>query len=301
MTSPFSFNMPEKVTTMVLKSPQYVKAADGIDLAYYDFIPEKPSTVMIFYHGGGAWSMALYQYMARQLCEIYGMGVYLFDIRGHGNSQGPRGDASSAQAVWEDISTAIYFVKNRHVNAKIVLGGHSSGAGLVLNYSGWCKKLMIDGYVFLAPFLGSRSGTTYEYSDPSRRFIKEVRLFPLLVYVFTKSYFFDHTPVIFFNYPDQEKAKDSLLLESYTCAMAHAVTPNNPQQLFEKLDTPFLLLVGQDDEQFIPEKVIALSQSATRVIAHSKMRIMPSVTHLSVVIESPEFIAQEFLGALQSE
>lgn len=289
-TGPFSFQFPEAVTNVTLQPPKHIKASDGIDLAYYNFVPKKPKTIMVFYHGSGIWSNQLYQYMAQQLMKKHNLGTYLFDIRGHGHSQGPRGDAPSTEQVWQDISSAIDFVQEKHADCKIVLGGHSSGAGLVLNYANWHKHPAVSSYVFLAPFLGTRSGTLREHSNPENQFIKKVRLVPLLLHLVTKGYLFAHTPVIFFNYPEAEKQKDAHILEFYTNTMTQAITPNDPQALFAQLDKPFFLAIGACDEQFIPEKVIAFHEYAQQVKDNSVSQIIPEATHLSLLIDAPEIV-----------
>ena len=235
--------------------------------------------------------MSMYQYMAQKLQE-YGIGTYLFDIRGHGNSQGPRGDAPSAQQVWIDVSSAIEFAQKLYQEAPIVLGGHSSGAGLILNYADWKKDSMVTAYVLLAPFLGPRSDTSYEQKDPEKRFVKKVRLFKLILNMITKGYFFEHDPVVFFNYPTKEKEKDERLLEAYTCAMSTATTPSDPRAIFGNLSKPFLLLIGENDEQFIPKQILSFHQSAKFVKESSISQLLPGAKHLTVVTESPSKIVQ---------
>lgn len=297
ITGPFSFQFPDEVTNLALQSPQQIKASDGIDLAYYDFVPNQPETVMVFYHGSGIWSNQLYQYMAQELAQKHRIGTYLFDVRGHGHSQGPRGDAPSTEQVWKDISSALDFVQAKHPGCKIILGGHSSGAGLVLNYASWHKHPAVSSYVFLAPFLGTRSGTLREHSNPETQFIKKVRLVPLLLHLLTRGYLFAHTPVIFFNYPEAEKQKDAHILEFYTNTMTQAITPNNPQALFAELSKPFFLANGAADEQFIPEKVVAFHEHAVRVKDESVSQIIPDATHLSILLDAPD-ILKAFLVSL---
>lgn len=292
MATPFSFSMPEQVTNLTLRKPQYLKGSDDIKLAYYEFVPVSSEAIMIFYHGAGIWSTRMYQYMARQLADNHNIGTYLFDIRGHGNSQGPRGDAPSSEQVWQDISSAIDFVHKKHPSCKIVLGGHSSGAGLALNYSNWQERKDVAGYVLLAPFLGGQSGVSYEHTDPEKQFAKDVRLFPLIVNAITGGLFFEHTPVIYFNYPEQEKQKDAHILESYTCTMSKATGPYDAKEVFTELDKPFLMLIGSSDEQFIPEKVVDFGQYAKLVNDRSMSQIVPGATHLGLVIEAPAIIAQ---------
>jgi len=293
MSNPFSFEFPEAVHNIILKSPKYILASDNIKLAYYDFLPSQPKVIIIFYHGGGAWSNQIYQYMAEQLNKKYNIATYLFDIRGHGNSQGPRGDATTTEQVFHDISSAIDFVSSKYPKCPVFLGGHSSGAGLILNYNNWNKNPKINGYILLAPFLGPQSKTAYEHNDSSRRFIKHVRFIPLILHALSNGFLFAHTPVIFFNYPILEKEKDHYLLEYYTNTMAQATTPYDAKEIFTNLNNSYCLLIGELDEQFIPEKVISFTQFAKQIINdHSIFKIISQSSHLSIVIEAPCIIAQ---------
>ncbi len=285
MSQPFSFQFPDEVSSLVLQQPKFIKASDGLELAYYDFVPENPAKILVFYHGGGVWSNQLYQYMAQELKNNHNIGTYLFDIRGHGNSQGPRGDAPSTDQVWQDVSSAIDFVHALHPNKTIILGGHSSGAGLILNYCCWKEHPAIAEYLFLAPFLGVRSGTAYEHIEVEKRFVKSVRIVPLIMSILSRGYLFAHTPVIFLNYPESERQKDSHLLEYYTSAMALATTPNDAQQLLAKLNKPVSVLIGECDEQFDPNKVIKLIKQAVLDQNQSVLKIIPQATHLSIVTE----------------
>jgi acylglycerol lipase len=81
------------------KQPLFIKASDGSKLAYYEYMPKSPKAIILFYHGAGFYSSALYQNFAKELAEKYSIGCYLFDIRGHGNSEGTRGDAPSINQV----------------------------------------------------------------------------------------------------------------------------------------------------------------------------------------------------------
>lgn len=291
----FSFTLLDSLTDAITHEPQYLKASDGILLAYYPFMPTQPHAIIIFYHGGGAWSSKLYQAMAQRLMQNYQIGTYLVDIRGHGNSEGPRGDTPSPQQVWQDITTMIDVVKKKHPDTSLFLGGHSSGAGLVLNYAGWEQHAKISGYLFLAPFLGSTSQTSYEHKDPQKRFIKKVRLLPLLLNAITNGALYAHTPVIFFNYSEEQLRNDPLLLTSYTCAMAQAVTPQQPKKLFAQLHKPFLLAIGSQDEQFIPHKIVAFKEYAYHVKDNSYATIIPHATHLSIVLDAIPTIAEKIM------
>ena len=281
----FKYNFPAGVSNFPLQQPNSIKATDGAALAYYAFVPKKPEKALIFYHGGGAWSGKLYQYFATQLQQRDNIAVYLFDIRGHGHSEGPRGDAPCAEQVWQDITTAIDFVHQNHPSLPITLGGHSSGAGLVLNYNRWHRHPAVHDYLFLAPFLGPRANTHYEYANIEKRFIKKVRLIPLLIYAILGKRWFVHTPVIYFNYPQTMREQDPFLLTSYTNAMADAVTPDDPVKAIQALQYPYTVCIGTDDEQFDPQKTTAFFRNNTAKEVEATINIVPEVTHFSLLYE----------------
>lgn len=129
MSQPFSITQVKiETANFECKQPSFLTSHDDIKLAYYAFVPENTKAAVIFYHGGGAWSMPMYQLMAREASERYAIAVYLFDIRGHGHSQGSRGDAPSPQHLWRDIDVAFDMVTKENSEMPIMLAGHSSGA-----------------------------------------------------------------------------------------------------------------------------------------------------------------------------
>ena len=100
--SPFSFSeILAPAEEQAKPEPVKIKASDGVELAVFIYEPKKSADIaLVFYHGGGAYSGAGYQYMARGLADQFGITVYLPDIRGHGVSGGSRGDAPSKEQVW---------------------------------------------------------------------------------------------------------------------------------------------------------------------------------------------------------
>src|SRR5205807_1814406 len=166
--------------------------------------------------------------------------VYLFDIRGHGRSEGPRGDAPSSKQVFDDVDTACDFVRKQHPGCPLYLAGHSSGAGLLINYAANSKKQNVDGYIFLAPFLGSDAGTDIKYEEKEKDFVHKAKGWALIGHALSKGVLFAHTPAVFFNYSALQK-NDPLLLSYYTCAMAFAVFPHNAKELLTKISAPCAL------------------------------------------------------------
>lgn len=288
---PFSLEKLEFLKDFKVKKPLFIKASDGIDLAYYySYIPESPKAIVLFYHRAGFYSSssALYQHFAQELAEKHEIGCYLFDIRGHGNSQGNRGDAPGIKQLWGDVTTAIYFVSKQHPELPLYLGGHSSDGGMVLNYNNYHHHPLLNGYLFIAPYLGRNSDALQKHDDPAASFVKNVR-------VWVGGYLFAHTRAVYFNYPEELLLKDPKIVDSYTATMMAATSPENPQELFAKIDKPFGLFAAENDEQFIAQKIIDYKKHAPTIVANNSIAQIVSDTHhldilLSVADDCAQFI-----------
>jgi hypothetical protein len=75
---PFSFTEIMNAKPVTLINPQYLKASDGINLAYYQFCPEKrPIASIIFIHGAGAHCyLPHYQPIGYELKNKYNIETY---------------------------------------------------------------------------------------------------------------------------------------------------------------------------------------------------------------------------------
>ena len=237
--------------------------------------------------------------MAQETSKLYDISMYLIDIRGHGHSQGPRGDTSSRTQVWDDIDTVIDFVTAQHPNIPILLAGHSAGCGLIINYLAQKKEDNVDGYIFLAPFFGSDSGTTKEEIDPSKQFVKPKK-WALIAYALSGGQLFSHTPAIFFNAPEWLGKPDPLILSHYTCAMAMAMFPYNAKEIVSKITKPYALFIGREDERLDATKVMVYQeyfQNKNRLTA----RIIPDTDHRSILLEAPLLFEEAWKKFSQQE
>lgn len=106
---------------------------------------ERKETAILIFHGVTAYS-GPYKMIAAPLMEL-GFTVYGLDLRGHGLSDGNRGDYPSIERLIKDLCESIQFVKQYH--DKVVILGHSLGvlsATFVMNN---CLET-IDGAVLLS-------------------------------------------------------------------------------------------------------------------------------------------------------
>ena len=279
-----------------ITDPCFIKTSDNIHLAFYPYTPlEKPRRVLLFVHGGGACSSLGYQYLAETLSAGYRTAVYLLDLRGHGLSGGPRGDAPSWERVWRDLSEMIDLVKDGNPGIPLLLGGHSSGGGLVLNYAGWRNRRTADGYVFIAPKWGYASKAD-RYSvgrDPFAR----IRPGRIILNQLTGGILFDHSDAVEMNYSGDRKKAQPLLVDRYTCSMVKAVTPANPKKQFGKINRPFSIFIGAEDELFLPDRTVEMAQYAKKSLRNrSKTAVLPNQNHLGILRSAGMLIGTFFEG-----
>ncbi len=291
-TVPFLLQELHILKDFPLQKPEFITASDGCKLAYYSYVPENPRSFVVFYHGAGFYSGALYQYFAKQLAEEHSIGCYLFDIRGHGASQGPRGDTPTTKQVFDDVTTAIDFVGGTHPHIPVFLGGHSSGGGLVLTYSAGNNHPLLKGSLLIAPYLGRNSEALKSHANPASSFIKSVRVWVFIVNGITGGYLCNHTPAVFFNYPPHLLQNHPLIVTSYTPAMLAATSPESPRELFGKLTKPIALFAAEHDEQFDAQKLLMYKKCLPEVgVAHSVFAQIPHAHHLDCMLHAARYCA----------
>lgn len=318
MPEPFSFQELSAPTEdddsgePVPTSTTTVKASDGVDLAVHVYEPpnsnsstKTKTTALVLYHGGGAHALAGYPHIGKGLARKHGITVYLPDLRGHGTSGGPRGDAPSPQQVWRDIDSVLAMVDSTHQHSKIFLGGHSSGGGLVVNYATAHKKdgdtdskvldpVELDGYVLVAPELGYLSKT----ARPGRTDFASVRIWPFIVNAIFG--WLANYKAVRFHYPAKLLEDDPGMVGFNTVGMANAITPESPREQLSTMTAtkgaiPVALWVGADDELFTAEKVAAFVDTTTN---HNNVaEVLPEKNHLGILVDIHEPIGQ-WIGKL---
>jgi len=245
MTNPaFSYQELLDAGNTGLEKLEFLKASDATPLAYRRYVPASPSAALLFIHGGGAHSGAGYQTLATGIRERHNIAVYTPDLRGHGASDGRRGDAPSVERVWKDVSDFIQNIRRLHPGLPVVLGGHSSGGGPALNYATWVKGEPVDAYAFLAPEFGFRSGTERKGHLP----FASANVPAFILNAMSGGLLLGHYYAVRFKLPKEVQAQDPLLLSAYAVNMANAVTPPAPQRQFAGLAHPYGLWIGEEDE-----------------------------------------------------
>lgn len=287
MEEAFSFVELQNAAEVIIPELQYLNSNDLVKMAYHEYIPEQIDAVLIFYHGGGAYSEAGYQHIGSGLSKDYNILVVTPDLRGHGDSEGDQGDAPSIEQVFEDVTNFITFFKEKYPDKELFLGGHSSGAGLVLNYSSWKKREEVGGYLFLSPQLGFRS-KTQKKENTFATAIEE------LFVSNSMSGTDGNSMAVFFNYPE-EVLKQTKNIGSITVNMANAITPEAPARQIKKLDQPAAVWIGEYDEVFHAEKVIALFEKKNPEVY---TELLEGEKHLSILLTAADYLGIWLQGEL---
>ena len=280
--SPFSFEELRNAERVFVPPLQYLKAGDDVTLAYRAYIPSEISAVLIFYHGAGAHSGVTYPYIGDGLSKHFNIAVYTPDMRGHGFSGGERGDAPSSEQVLDDISTFIRSVRAKHPGKALFLGGHSAGCGLVLNYSDIKKPEKVEGYVFLSPYLGFRSKTDRENNPHPFATAKE-ELFVKHALHGTEG----HSKAVFYHYPEEVLEANPEMVTAITVNLSNAVTPSSPWMQILSLNAPLAMWIGENDEAFDPDKVVAFIKSSK---PESELTILKDESHLSIILNAARYL-----------
>jgi alpha-beta hydrolase superfamily lysophospholipase len=291
----FSFQELRKAGTVSLPAVEFITAADGVQLAYRGYVPPSPRAAVLFYHGGGAHSGAGYQFLGHGLETQYAAAVTMPDIRGHGASGGPRGDAPSPLQVWEDITPFIRKMRADFPQLPLFLGGHSSGAALVLNYASQARHEPVDGYLFLSPQLGANA----HIDRPSQAApFARVDGSAFGAYFASGGTAHGHDHAVQFNYPPAVLSADPGLVAAITVNMSIALIPTAPDKAFASLEYPFGLWIGAEDELFIPDRVLAFADLASAVRSASQAGSIPDAKHLSVLVRAHETIGNWIVSRL---
>ena len=107
---------------------------DGLEMYARGWVPEgQPKAVVCLVHGLGE-HVNRYNHVGEAFARA-GYALQGFDLRGHGQSDGPRGHTPSYQNLLDDISDFLADAKKRYPGLPLFLYGHSMGGNQVINYA----------------------------------------------------------------------------------------------------------------------------------------------------------------------
>ncbi len=128
----------------------YFEGMNGCSLYAQCWLPEvSPRAVIAFVHGVGDHS-GRYMNIVNHLVSNQ-IGVYGYDLRGHGNSPGQRGHINSWVEYRTDLWNYINLIGSQQSGHLIFLLGHSMGALIALDYVLWENEQIAGVIISGAP------------------------------------------------------------------------------------------------------------------------------------------------------
>ena len=109
-----------------------LKKTDKGIIQGYTWPLEEPAKVVCIIHGIGEYA-GRYDRVAEAF-RSKRIAVLSMDLRGHGNSVGPKGHCAPRKDVLDDVSELILYARRMYPDRDIVLYGHSMGGNIALDY-----------------------------------------------------------------------------------------------------------------------------------------------------------------------
>jgi non-heme chloroperoxidase len=243
----------------------------------YRYYPSKSENVIILLHGSG-WHSKYFLPLAEYLGDQNLGHVYTPDLRGHGIAPAKRGDIDYIKQYEDDLVDLIKLIKTKHPNSKLILGGHSSGGGLAVRFAGSKYGEQVDALLLLTPFLKYNAPTVKPKSGGwvSVHMPRIIGL-SMLNNVFMRK--LNYLPVIDFNMPKEYRDGTETLTYSYRLNTGYA--PKNYKKDFKSIHQKTLILVGSNDESFVPEMFEPTVSKYKRDVI---VKILMNVTHMGLVM-----------------
>lgn len=130
----------------------WLAGTNGLELYYQRWLSDCPTQAVIaMVHGLGShsgWFMTLAQTLV-----TYGYGIYAIDLRGHGQSPGPRGHINDWAEFRSDLQQFWQLIQAQNPGLSCFALGHSLGAMVTLDYALHYPETL-TGIITLAPAIG---------------------------------------------------------------------------------------------------------------------------------------------------
>jgi len=219
------------------KGPHYlISTSDGKKLFLRVWEPENPSKIAILIlHGITAYS-GPYEMLGVPLSRI-GYTVYGLDLRGHGLSDGIRGDYPSKERFVKDLRESILFLKEKHPT--LILLGHSLGVITALIASNFYLK-EINGLILISAAREAKPGVYNKMSIPTK------------LKILSSSIIKPSKPIISYYRDGMTGVNDPLYNFKYTLRFMKIFNVKK-LNIPDKFEIPIAIAIGEHDEIFSVE------------------------------------------------
>ncbi|MDF1854333.1 alpha/beta fold hydrolase [Pseudooceanicola sp.] len=253
-----------------------VKKRDGTELAVRHLPGPPGAPLLILVHGSG-WHGGQFDGLARVLAER--AEVLVPDLRGHGAAPVRRGDVDYIGQLEDDLADLI--AAYRQEGQKVVLGGHSSGGGLVVRFAGGTQGGMLDAAVLMAPFLQYDAPVTRPNSGGWAHVLTR-RIIGLSMLNAVRIRALNHLTIIEFNMPEAARngPQGHLATLAYSYRMNTSYGPRRDYKADIAALPDFVLIAGAEDEAFVADGYEPLMSEVTD---KGHYLLVPGTGHLDIV------------------
>ena len=283
----------------VVATPDMVAVRDGRKMACHRSSPEHPVARLFFLHGS-TYNARRYAAIAKTAMQA-GIEVILLDRRGHGMSEGERGDVDYIGQLEDDLADIIqHYGTISHLPT--IVGGHSGGSMIVLRYLNKYGESAVDGLIIVAPAI-SRSHEAFRFDRPDSardyrmRYFRDkrstnpppesaLRHIPVMNgKLFWAAWclpFLRHRTVLRFPASEKMAQMEGRVL-NYSYNMVSSQDPKNYVEAFSALRIPTLLTIGENDEFLNGEFLPTLFNWHMHPDMDKELIVMPKANHLSII------------------
>jgi non-heme chloroperoxidase len=252
------------------------KCRDNIDLNYR-YYESDSNNVLILIHGSG-WHSDYFLPLAQYISNKNIAHVYTPNLRGHGKNPKRRGDIAYINQLEDDLADFISIIKQKHTSSKIILGGHSSGGGLVTRFAGSKYRDESDAYLLLAPYLKYNAPTT-KINSGGWALPHTPRIIGLSMLNNIGIKMFNYLKIIDFNLPKDYRNGTETLSYSYRLNIGYA--PRNYKKDLKTIQKEILVVSGKSDEVLHSEK---FPTEITKYNTKALVKVIENVTHMGIVV-----------------
>lgn len=246
----------------------HFRTKDQLDLFAQGWQPEATCKgVICLIHGLGEHS-SRYTWVAETFCQE-GYALYSFDLRGHGQSPGKRGDTSGFESFMDDIGLFLETVSARFPHLPQVLYGHSLGGLLMLNY-------LVRRQPPVIAAISSAAGLRTSLTEQKLKIwmVQYLgKLFPQLsLPTGLNPHYLSHDPEVVRRYQD-----DPLVHDQATLRMARE-TLASIEYVFSharNINLPLLILHGSEDQLVFPNG----SQELSELVPKGELMVFDGLYH----------------------
>lgn len=283
-------SLQEELLKQVTGKHGFMETGDGVRLFYRYWLPEKkPKCAVLFLHGLSLHSGAAPygDHIGLPRLVDFGAAVYAFDMRGHGLSGGVPGDYPRIDTVLDDIYAQVKLIRSHHgKKIPIYVYGHSMGGLQAITYAAdygtTVRGVIVSGYAPAVRMDFFKAGKPAFLEQLRMAFVPLVKRGATVARVMTLGQYRRGGG----RDPEVERMlrvveDDPLAVKAYSIRFYFGSGVRKEFKNVIRIKKPFLMLLGERDQQFEPEPARRLLEDVASNI--KSLRVLEGVDHYGVV------------------